>query len=135
MDVDPQGDLHAIWFDNRNDPGNLLIETFQGDSTDGGASWPNDDISTASWNPNRSFFGSGAFIGDYNGIAAGRGSDLPDLDRRPQQPGPAERPDRHLDQRRAEYIPVAEPSLSSGPIGGVANRAPPSIACLAGTAA
>ena len=33
MDVDPEGNLHAIWFDNRNDPQNLLINTFQGDST------------------------------------------------------------------------------------------------------
>ena len=26
-------------------------------------------ISTSSWNPNLGFFSSGAFIGDYNGIA------------------------------------------------------------------
>jgi len=73
MDVSPNGDLHAIWFDNRNDPNNLLLETFQGDSPDGGQTWRNHDISTAVWNPNISFFSSGAFIGDYNGIAAGRG--------------------------------------------------------------
>ena len=84
MDVDPDGDLHAIWFDNRNDPENLLIETFQGDSTDGGATWANRNISTASWNPNLSFFSSGAFVGDYNGIAAGERRHLPDLDRWPQ---------------------------------------------------
>ena len=105
MDVDPEGDLHAIWFDNRNDPGNLLIKTFQGDSSDGGATWANRNISTQSWNPNLSFFGSGAFIGDYNGIAAGEGRHLPDLDRWPKQPGPAERRHRHLDEH------------GSGPIG------------------
>jgi hypothetical protein len=73
MDVDLAGNLHAIWFDNRNDPQNLLIQTFQGDSTDGGATWDNHNISTQNWDPNRSFFSSGAFAGDYNGIAAGNG--------------------------------------------------------------
>ena len=73
MDVDPQGNLHAIWFDNRNAPKNVRIETFQGDSGIGGQNWSNTDISTKSWNPNSSFFGSGAFIGDYNGFAAGNG--------------------------------------------------------------
>ncbi len=66
----PNGDLYAIWFDNRNDPNNRLIETFQGFSSDDGATWTNTNLSTSSWNPNRSFFSSGSFIGDYNAIAA-----------------------------------------------------------------
>jgi len=73
MDVDPQGNLHAIWFDNRNAAKNVRIETFQGNAKIGGAVWHNKDISTKSWNPNSSFFGSGAFIGDYNGFSAGDG--------------------------------------------------------------
>jgi len=73
MDVDPQGNLHAIWFDNRNAAKNVRIETFQGDSGMGGQHWTNTDISTKSWNPNSSFFSSGAFFGDYNGFAAGDG--------------------------------------------------------------
>ena len=73
MDVDPQGDLHAIWFDNRQDAANRRIRTFQGFSADHGATWSNVNISTKSWNPNRSFFSSGAFIGDYNGLAVGDG--------------------------------------------------------------
>jgi hypothetical protein len=66
----PEGTLQAIWFDNRNDPNDVLIETFQATSTDDGQTWTFKDISTASWNPNRSFFGTGNFIGDYNGLAA-----------------------------------------------------------------
>jgi hypothetical protein len=66
----PQGTLEAIWLDNRNDPNDVLIETFQATSTDDGQTWTFQDISTASWNPNRSFFGSGTFIGDYTGVAA-----------------------------------------------------------------
>jgi hypothetical protein len=73
MDVDAQGNLHAIWFDNRNSQKNITIETFQGDSHVGGLSWANTDISSRPWNPNQSFFSSGAFFGDYNGFAAGNG--------------------------------------------------------------
>jgi hypothetical protein len=71
MDADPQGNLHAIWFDNRRDPGNVMIRTFQGYSADGGATWSNVNISTKPWNPNQGFFGSGSFIGDYNGLSVG----------------------------------------------------------------
>ena len=60
-----------IWFDNRNDPQNTLIETFQAHSADDGATWSNQNISTAAWNPNDSFFSCGCFIGDYNAIALG----------------------------------------------------------------
>jgi hypothetical protein len=88
MDAGPHGGLHAIWFDNRNDPTNLLIETFQGDSTDGGGTWGNHNISTASWNPNLSFFASGAFAGDYNGLAAGEGVIYPIWTDGRNTPGP-----------------------------------------------
>ncbi len=68
--VDESGRLHAIWYDNRNDPGNKLIETFQALSTDDGATWTNFDLSSTPWNPDNSFFNCGCFIGDYNGLAA-----------------------------------------------------------------
>jgi hypothetical protein len=68
--VDENGRLHVIWYDNRNDPGNELIETFQAFSADDGATWINFNISTVSWNPDKSFFSCGCFIGDYNGLAA-----------------------------------------------------------------
>ncbi len=59
-----------MFYDNRNDSGNRMMETFQAFSSDDGATWTNFDISTAAWNPNTSFFSSGDFIGDYNQIAA-----------------------------------------------------------------
>jgi hypothetical protein len=71
MDVDPQGGLHAIWFDNRNAPQNVRIQTWQGAAGINGTNWKNFNISTEFWNPNQSFFDSGSFIGDYNGFAAG----------------------------------------------------------------
>ena len=80
--------LYAIWFDNRNDPGNLLIQTFQGDSSDGGMTWDNHNISTQNWNPNRSFFSSGSFIGDYNGFAIGGGYAYPVWTDGRDTPGP-----------------------------------------------
>jgi hypothetical protein len=65
------GDAFAIWYDNRNDPTNQLIETFVGVSTDGGQTWENELISDVAWNPGDAFFSCGCFIGDYNGIALG----------------------------------------------------------------
>jgi hypothetical protein len=67
---DGAGKLYAIWLDNRNDPNNRLIETWQARSTDGGATWTSQSISSAPWDPNRSFFSCGCFIGDYTWIAA-----------------------------------------------------------------
>lgn len=67
---DPKGTLWAIWLDNRLDPGNKWINTFQARSTDDGHTWHNYRISTRSWNPDLGFFTSGAFIGDYSGMAA-----------------------------------------------------------------
>jgi len=68
--VDPQGITHIVWLDNRNDPTNVNIETFEQQTLDTSVFLSNVDISTASWNPNAGFFSSGAFIGDYIGVAA-----------------------------------------------------------------
>ena len=57
------------WQDTRLDPQNHLISTFQGESADGGQTWENFDISTASFDARKSFFTCGCFIGDYNQIA------------------------------------------------------------------
>jgi hypothetical protein len=66
----PSGKLYAIWFDRRHDPANRRIHTWQAVSTNDGRSFTTRRISTRDWNPERGFFTSGAFIGDYNGIAA-----------------------------------------------------------------
>jgi hypothetical protein len=63
------GTLYAIWFDRRLDPANIKINTWEAVSTNDGHTWTSRRISTQSWNPNLGFFSSGAFIGDYNGIA------------------------------------------------------------------
>jgi hypothetical protein len=65
------GDVFAVWFDQRNDPTNDLIETFLGESTDGGQTWTNVLISDEAWDPDDAFFNCGCFIGDYNGMALG----------------------------------------------------------------
>jgi hypothetical protein len=66
------GKMYAIWFDRRLDPANVNINTWEAWSTNDGVSWRSRRISTRSWNPNLGFFSSGAFIGDYNGIAVSR---------------------------------------------------------------
>jgi hypothetical protein len=68
---DHSGTFRAIWLDNRDDPGNKLIDTWEGISHDNGKTWINHRLSTVKWNPDLAFFSSGAFIGDYQGAAAG----------------------------------------------------------------
>ena len=62
--------FQVIWFDRRLDPANIRINTWQATSTDDGQSFASARISTQDWDPNLGFFTSGAFIGDYNGLAA-----------------------------------------------------------------
>ena len=68
--VDETGRFQAIWLDRRPDPNNHNITTFQATSTDDGRTWKNFRIGTSLWNPDDGFFTSGAFIGDYSGLAA-----------------------------------------------------------------
>jgi hypothetical protein len=80
----------AIWQDTRLDPSNHLISTFQGESSDGGATWTNHLISTASFDARKSFFTCGCFIGDYNQIAVSSEVVLPAwTDGRDSPPKPA----------------------------------------------
>ncbi len=63
MDVDPNGNLHAIWHDSRNGTIRDLAQYYSY-STDGGLTWsPNEKVSDVVAN-------TGTFIGDYNAIAA-----------------------------------------------------------------
>jgi hypothetical protein len=66
----PQGRFVAIWLDRRQDPANHDIGTFEAWSDDNGDTWRNRRISTETWDPDFGFFTSGAFIGDYSGLAA-----------------------------------------------------------------
>jgi hypothetical protein len=71
MAVDTKGVTHIIWLDNRLDPNNVLIDTFRVVTKHTSSFSDNRRISTESWNPNAGFFASGAFFGDYIGVAAG----------------------------------------------------------------
>jgi hypothetical protein len=68
--TNPRGNSYVVWLDCRRDPANHDIVAFQASSRDDGMSWRNVQIGTAVWDPDRGFFKSGAFIGDYSGIAA-----------------------------------------------------------------
>ncbi len=67
---DEAGRFYVIWFDRRVDPDNVRINTWQAVSTNDAASFGSAKISTRDWDPTKGFFTSGAFIGDYNGLAA-----------------------------------------------------------------
>ncbi|MCS6806550.1 MAG: sialidase family protein [Acidobacteriota bacterium] len=73
MTVDPtNGDVIVMFYDRRNDRGNLLMDVYVTRSTDGGVTFsPNVKVTTEQINP---LVGSepfrGMFIGDYNGLAA-----------------------------------------------------------------
>jgi hypothetical protein len=70
--VDNSGRVWAYWWDSRNDPGNLMTETWGAVSTDGGLTFTNFMISNQNFNPNsvRIFQGSQHYyLGDYQGMA------------------------------------------------------------------
>jgi len=67
---DESGRFYVIWFDRRQDNANVRINTWQAVSSHDAANFSSSKISTQDWDPNLGFFGSGAFIGDYNGLAA-----------------------------------------------------------------
>jgi hypothetical protein len=64
------GRFYVIWFDRRLDPNNVRINTWQAVSGNDAASFSSAKISSLDWDPNDGFFTSGAFIGDYNALAA-----------------------------------------------------------------
>jgi hypothetical protein len=68
--ADENGVFQVIWFDRRLDPANIRINTWQATSSNDGQSFASARISTHDWDPTQGFFTSGAFIGDYNGLAA-----------------------------------------------------------------
>jgi hypothetical protein len=68
--ADESGRFYVIWFDRRLDPANVRINTWQAMSRNDASSFSSSRISSQDWDPNDGFFTSGAFIGDYNGLAA-----------------------------------------------------------------
>jgi hypothetical protein len=68
--ADESGRFYVIWFDRRLDPANVRINPWQAVSGNDAASFTSSKISSRDWDPSQGFFTSGAFIGDYNGLAA-----------------------------------------------------------------
>jgi hypothetical protein len=77
--VTPSGQLNVSFFDRRLDqpappdhPGNFFIDTWLARSNNDGATWRERRLSHDSWDPtiNPPISGSGAFIGDYQGLVA-----------------------------------------------------------------
>ena len=80
IDVDPNGNLHVIWGDMRDDPSQSRYHIYYTTSEDGGDTWGFEDanlgirrddtrISDFPSNPNKGF-PNGLFIGDYFAVAA-----------------------------------------------------------------
>jgi hypothetical protein len=78
--VGPDGVIHAMWADMRDDPSQVRYNIYYTRSTDGGKTWGFEDktlgysakdtrVTDFGSNPNRGFPG-GQFLGDYMGIAA-----------------------------------------------------------------
>jgi hypothetical protein len=68
--TDPDGSLHMMWGDTRDDPSELAYHIYYSTSTDGGATWQvNSRVSDFPSNPNYAF-PYGTFIGDYFSIDA-----------------------------------------------------------------
>jgi FlgD Ig-like domain len=66
IDVDPvTGIIYAVFYDRRDDPGNLLTHVYLAVSIDGGASFTNEKISASAFEIHPQ-----VFFGDYIGISA-----------------------------------------------------------------
>jgi hypothetical protein len=69
LSVDEQGVIHAIFYDRRLDPNNLLFDVYYTRSTDAGLSWSlNERITSESSNPSDAALAG--LIGEYIGLSA-----------------------------------------------------------------
>lgn len=67
--VAPDGRVDVVFYDRRDDPNNKLAHTYLARSRDGGRTWTEIRVSDFASNFDNAFFGTGRFIGDYNGLA------------------------------------------------------------------
>jgi hypothetical protein len=69
IDVSPEGDVHVVFYDKREDPGNYFLDLYYTHSKDGKNFDKNWKITSNSSDPSHSYHQSGSvFIGDYIGI-------------------------------------------------------------------
>jgi len=74
VSVDDQGRVWVMWWDSRNDPSNVMTETYAAVSTDGGLTFsPNFKVSNQPFNPNSVAVPQGSgqayYLGDYQGMS------------------------------------------------------------------
>ncbi len=70
ISIDPKnGDLAVMYLDSRNDPDNIMIETYVSYSSDGGKTWIDRCVSDLSHDLRLNPFRGNSFAGDYSGNA------------------------------------------------------------------
>jgi hypothetical protein len=73
LTIDETGTVSVVWLDRRNDPGNLWMDCYLTQSTNGGLDWcPNVRVSTVSCDPTAGQLDAG-LLGEYIGLAAVEG--------------------------------------------------------------
>jgi len=76
LNVGPDGTVSVFFYDRRNDRANRRIDVYRAVSTDGGATWVNERVTSESFdvpplNPNFDPLVKACYMGDYNGGIAG----------------------------------------------------------------
>lgn len=70
ISLDPKsGDIAVMYLDSRDDPNNLLVETYVSYSSDGGENWIDRKVSDLSGDLRNNPFRGNSFAGDYSGNA------------------------------------------------------------------
>jgi hypothetical protein len=77
--VTPKGQVDISYFDRRNDPKDLFIDTYLSRSNDGGKTFFDTRVTHQLWDPrvNPPTSASGEFIGDYQGLVADDNAAIP----------------------------------------------------------
>ncbi len=74
IDVDPDGNVHAVWYDRRHDPENRLMDVYHAVSTDGGVTWSETKVTEIASDGDLGHHQNGSpFIGDYIGLDTASG--------------------------------------------------------------
>lgn len=69
VSVSPDGQIHIVFGDRRDDPGDFLYHTYYASSSDSGVSFePNVKVTSVASDPDINF--SGTFIGDYFNVTS-----------------------------------------------------------------
>lgn len=75
--ADPRGRFWAIWLDNRRDPGNHLINTFEATSGDDAHHWSSRRLSSKASDPDHTAIDGSSILGVGTAIAASRAAVYP----------------------------------------------------------